>query len=66
MGQSGMPEQLSTRLKNWRLGNRLLLKEAAAKLDIPHGTYRKYEAGKRTPNKLALSEIERRLNANGG
>lgn len=62
----GMPELLSDRLRSWRLGKKLLLKEAAAKLEIPHGTYRKYEAGKRTPNKLALAEITRRLDANGG
>jgi transcriptional regulator with XRE-family HTH domain len=57
---------LSDRLKRWRLGKKLLIKEAATTLDIPNGTYRKYESGKRTPNKLARLEIERRLCSNGG
>lgn len=36
-------------------------KEMADRLGIPVGTYRKYESGKRTPNKLALAELERRI-----
>jgi transcriptional regulator with XRE-family HTH domain len=36
-------------------------KEAAADLDIPLSTYRKYEYGQRTPNKLALAELLRRM-----
>lgn len=47
------------RLKAWR--GALSLKEAAAALDIDYPTYRKYETGKRTPCKLALAEIERRM-----
>lgn len=50
---------LKDRLKTWR-GKRYR-KEAAALLDIPLATYRKYEEGRRTPNKLALAELERRL-----
>src|SRR5215813_3192643 len=50
---------LAEKLKAWR--GRLSLKEAAAKLDIDYPTYRKYESGKRTPCKLALAELQRRL-----
>ena len=50
---------LKDRLKLWR--GKLSLKEAAAKLDIDYPSYRKYETGKRTPCKLALREIERRI-----
>lgn len=55
-----MAELLADRLKRWR--GPLRQKEAAAKLDIPLPTYRKYENGKRTPAKLALVELERRMN----
>jgi transcriptional regulator with XRE-family HTH domain len=54
-----MATLLSKRLRLWR--GKLRQKEAAAKLDLPLPTYRKYEYGKRTPNKLALAELERRL-----
>jgi hypothetical protein len=54
-----MGQLLSKRLRRWR-GKRYI-KEAAALLNIPVGSYRKYEEGKRTPNKLALAELERRL-----
>lgn len=50
---------LAKELKQWR--GRLYQKEAADKLQIPLPTYRKYEAGKRTPNKLALAELKRRM-----
>jgi len=60
----GVSEQCAVlfkdRLKLWR-GKKLSLKEAAALLDVDYPTYRKYETGKRTPCKLALAEIERRL-----
>lgn len=56
-----MSELLAKRLKAWRGG--LRQKEAAALLDIPLPTYRKYEAGKRHPNKLALPELDRRMQA---
>lgn len=55
-----MAELFAKRLKQWRGG--LRQKEAAAILDIPLPTYRKYEAGKRTPGKLALIVLEQRLN----
>ena len=51
--------ELARTLRRWRGG--LRQKEAAAILDLPLPTYRKYECGKRTPNKLALAELERRL-----
>jgi Helix-turn-helix len=52
----------SEELKRWR--GSLYQKEAAAKLDIPLPSYRKYENGKRTPNKLAIAELRRRMWAN--
>lgn len=54
-----MSQLLADRLRLWR-GKRYI-KEAAAILGLPMGTYRKYEEGKRTPNKLAMAELERRL-----
>lgn len=36
-------------------------KEMAERLNLPLPTYRKYELGKRTPSKLALAELERRI-----
>ncbi len=50
---------LSKRINAWR--GKLSLKEAAAKLDIDYATFRKYASGKRTPCKLALAELDRRL-----
>lgn len=62
-GPNGTMPTLSTLLANklrvWR-GKRYR-KEAASDLGIPLATYRKYEEGKRTPNKLAMAELERRL-----
>lgn len=57
-----MSQLLADRLRQWR-GKRYI-KEAAAILGLPMGTYRKYEEGKRTPNKLALAELERRITEN--
>ena len=54
-----MAELLSKRLKVWR-GTRNA-RAAATALGIPLETYRKYEWGKRTPNALALAELERRM-----
>jgi len=54
-----MRESFATRLKNWR--GPLRQKEAASVLDVKLGTFRSWENGKRTPNKLALIEIERRM-----
>lgn len=50
---------LKDKLRIWR--GKLYQKEAAEILGIPLATYRKYESGKRTPNKLALAELERRI-----
>ena len=36
-------------------------KDAAVQIDVPVATWRNWEKGKRTPNKLALAEIERRM-----
>ena len=46
-------------IKQWR-GARYQ-KEAAADLDIPVSTYRKYENGKRTPSSVAMAELLRRM-----
>jgi hypothetical protein len=46
-------------LRMWR--GRRLQKEAADILDIPIGTYRKYEYNQRTPNRYAIIEIKRRM-----
>lgn len=54
-----MAELLAKRLKAWR-GTRNA-RAAAAALNIPLETYRKYEWGKRTPNTLAMAELERRM-----
>lgn len=50
---------LSKELKIWQ-GNRNA-KSAAADLNIPLPTFRKYLNGKRTPNKLAAAELKRRM-----
>lgn len=52
-------ELLADRLR--RFQGRLTIKEAAAKLDLPYGTFRKYSNGHRTPNKMAMAELLRRL-----
>lgn len=54
-----MSDQLKDRLREWQGKRRQ--KEAAADLDIPLPTYRKFLYGKRTPNKLALAELLRRM-----
>lgn len=58
--QAGL-KLLKDELKAWRGKRRQ--KQAAADLDIPLATYRKYEKGKRTPNNLALAELRRRMEA---
>lgn len=50
---------LKNQLREWR--GSLRQKEAADILDLPLPTYRKYEYGKRTPNKLAMAELQRRM-----
>ena len=59
MPHCGPVHDFKTQLKAWR-GNRLQ-KEAAADLDVSLGTYRKWEYGKRTPTKITLAEILRRM-----
>jgi hypothetical protein len=54
-----MDKLLPFKLREWR-GKRYL-KEAAAILDIPLPTYRKYESGERHPNNLAEAELKRRM-----
>lgn len=51
--------QFKDEIRKWR--GKLYQKEAADKLDIPLATYRKYEIGKRTPQKLAMIELKRRM-----
>ena len=57
-----MSDLLAQKLRKWR--GKLYRKEAAAILQIPLATYRKYESGKRTPNNLALAELENRMAKN--
>lgn len=52
----------SQRLKAWR-GKRLQ-KEACEDLGVSLPTYRKWEYGKRTPDKVKMMEIDRRMLAN--
>jgi DNA-binding transcriptional regulator YiaG len=54
-------DEFSDRIKQWRLGLKLRQKEAAAVFDVPVGTYRTWEKGSKTPTKLSLCEIERRM-----
>jgi transcriptional regulator with XRE-family HTH domain len=52
---------LKDRLENLRRARKLRQKEMAALLDIPVGTYRSYAWGKRTPTKITMVELERRI-----
>jgi transcriptional regulator with XRE-family HTH domain len=52
----------SERLRKWRGKRRQ--KEAAADLDVTLAAYRKWEYGKRTPKKITLAEIDRRMISN--
>ena len=56
-----MAELLKDRLRQWRGKRRQ--KEAAADLDVPVATYRKWEYGDREPNTLAQAELDRRIAA---
>lgn len=59
-----MPETLiAERLLNLRLGKKLMQKEMANALGLSVHTYRCYEYGKRTPPKLAMAELIRRVEA---
>jgi len=53
----------SIQLEQWRKSRELRQKEAADKLDVPFGTYRSWERGKKTPHKLTMPEIQRRMAA---
>jgi DNA-binding XRE family transcriptional regulator len=56
-----VPELLKERLLEMRLARELRQKEMADRLGLPLNTYRSYEKGKRTPVKLALIELNRRM-----
>jgi DNA-binding transcriptional regulator YiaG len=51
----------SEKVKTWRKSLNLRQKEAAFSLDVPCGTFRSWEKGKRQPSKYAMPEIERRM-----
>jgi transcriptional regulator with XRE-family HTH domain len=53
----------ANQLEQWRKIRDLRQKEAADKLDVPFGTYRSWERGKKTPHKLTMPEIQRRMEA---
>lgn len=57
-----MPEQFKDRLKKWR--GKKYQKEAADLLGVPLPTYRKWECGKRTPNKFVRSVIDSKITPN--
>jgi len=54
-----MIKTLAQKLNEWR-GSRNA-KEAASDLGIPLPSYRKYLNGKRSPNNLAMAELDRRM-----
>lgn len=54
-----MNAMLKDRLREWQ--GTSSQKEAASDLGIPLATYRKFLYGKRTPNKLAMAELGRRM-----
>lgn len=54
-----MAQTLAKKLEAWRQGR--TNPECAALLGIPLATYRKYLYGNRTPNKLAMVELEKRM-----
>lgn len=58
-----LPEEFADTLKRWRKAKRLLQKEAAAIFETSAGVYRSWEKGSRTPKRLTLREIERRMDA---
>ena len=49
------------RIKQWRTSKGFRQKEAAAAINVPCGTFRSWEKGKREPNNLAMPEILRRM-----
>jgi len=58
----GQNVKLQDQLRIWR-GTRYQ-KEAADALGVPLWSYINWEAGRRIPSKLALKELQRRLNQN--
>lgn len=52
---------LKDRLLKIRLERSLYQKQMADALDVPLNSYRNWEYGKKTPRKMALDELERRL-----
>lgn len=56
-----MNEPLAQRLRRIRSITKLRQKEIAAQLETSLATYRSWESGKRTPPKMAMAELERRL-----
>lgn len=57
-----MPESFGLRLRKWR-GKRMQ-KEIAFILDVPLGTIRKWEYGKRTPTKISQVGIAKLMKEN--
>lgn len=51
----------SKRLKAWRKEIGFFQKEAAEHFEVTLNGYQKWESGKRTPNNLAMCEVERRM-----
>lgn len=56
-----MASLLKDRLFALRKSKKLIQKEMAGRLGVELTTYRSWEKGKRTPKKLALAELERRV-----
>lgn len=58
-----MADKFKNRLRAWRYSFTpwKYQKEAAEILSVSTATIKKWEAGKRTPTKLAMGEIERRM-----
>lgn len=58
------PDQpaFSVTVKNWRVTNKLLQKEACCILGVPLRTYQQWEQGSHAPADLARCELERRMN----
>lgn len=48
-------------LTAWRKSKDLAQKEAADKFGVSFSCYQKWEQGRRTPEKLTMCEIERRM-----
>lgn len=55
------PNEFADTLKQWRKSKRLLQKEAAVLFETSAGVYRTWEKGSRTPKRLTMVEILRRM-----